>query len=134
MGFVGDDDDVAALGEGFVDIAFFGLELLDGGEDHAAGGHFEQRFEMLPAFGLHRLLAQQLLGGGEGVEELIVQVVAVGDDDDGGVVQGQHDLAGVEDHREGFAAALGVPDHAGFAVAPGLVWRRRAGRRPRGLL
>ena len=79
---------------------------------------------MVAAVGLHRLLAQQLFGGGEGVEELVVEVVAVGDDDDGGIVEGQHDFAGVEDHRERFAAALGVPDDACFAVAEGLVGDR----------
>ena len=61
VGFVGDNDDVFPFGEGFVDIAFFRLELLDGGEDDAAGGDFEQGFEVVAAGGLNVVrLAQQL--------------------------------------------------------------------------
>ena len=41
------------------------------------------------ALGLDRLLAQQFLPGGEGAEELVVQVVAVGEDDQGRVVHGR---------------------------------------------
>jgi hypothetical protein len=33
---------------------------------------------MVAAVRLHRFLTQQLFGGGEGVEELVVEVVAVG--------------------------------------------------------
>ena len=55
----------------------------------------------------------------ERAEELVVQIVAVGDDDDGRVLQlglGD-DLAGVEGHRQALAAALRVPDHADAPVA-----------------
>ena len=62
VGFVGNDHDVLALGQRFVDVALFGLELLDGGKDHAPGSNFEQGFEMLAAFGLDRVLAQELPG------------------------------------------------------------------------
>ena len=34
VGFVGHNDNVATLGEGVVDVAFLGRELLDGGEHH----------------------------------------------------------------------------------------------------
>ena len=37
------------------------------------------------ALGLHRRLAQQVLAAREGAEELVVQVVAVGEDDERGV-------------------------------------------------
>jgi hypothetical protein len=121
VGLVGDNDDICPLREGFINVAFFGLELLDGGKDDAPGGDFEQRLEMVAVVGLHRLLPQQLFGSGEGVEELVVEIVAVGDDDDGGVVERLDDFSGVEDHREGLAAALGVPDDARFAVPLGLL-------------
>jgi hypothetical protein len=75
---------------------------------------------LIPVFRLLWLLAQELFGRGEGVEQLIVQVVAVGDDQYGGVIQRQHDFAGVEHHRERLAAALRVPHHAAFAIARGL--------------
>ena len=39
---VGDDDDVAPVGEHRMAVALLlGEELLDGGEDHAAGGHLQ---------------------------------------------------------------------------------------------
>jgi hypothetical protein len=49
---------------------------------------------MLAAFGLYRLLAQQLFGRGKGIEELIVQIVAVGDHNHRRVVQRQYNLTG----------------------------------------
>ena len=121
VGFVSDDDDVATIGELIVNVAVVGLEFLDGGEDDPAGADFEQGFELVAGFGLAGGLAQELFGAGEGVEELVVEVVAIGDDEDGGVVKGEDDLSGVEDHGEGFAGALGVPDDSGFTIAFGLV-------------
>jgi hypothetical protein len=122
VGFVGDDDDVAPIGEFFVNVAFGGLKFLDGGEDDAAGGDFEQVFELVAVFGLDGILAEELFGGGEGVEELVVEVVTIGDDEDGGIIEGEDDFSGVEDHGEGFAGALGVPDDSGFTIAFGLVF------------
>ena len=71
------------------------------------------------AFGLHRLLAQQVFVEREVVEELVVQVVAVGQNDDRGVLHGGvlDDLARVERHGQAFAGALRVPDHTDAAVA-----------------
>ena len=50
---------------------------------------------------------------------MIVQIVAVGDDHDGGVFHGgmQNDPPGVKGHRQAFARTLGVPDHADAMVA-----------------
>ena len=50
---------------------------------------------------------------------MVVQVVAVGQDDDGGVFHRRlaDDGAGVEGHREALARALGVPDDADAAIA-----------------
>jgi len=43
VGLVGDEYDVAAVGEeGIPFFVAFGRELLDGGEDNAAGGHLEE--------------------------------------------------------------------------------------------
>ena len=59
--------------------------------------------------------------GLEGVADLVVQVGAVGDDDDAGVddfaVEGE--CAAEHDHGEGFAGALGVPDCAALALVVG---------------
>ena len=52
-------------------------------------------------------------------EELVVEVVAVGEDDDGGVLHGEvaGDGPGIEGHGEALARALGVPHDADAAVA-----------------
>ncbi len=61
------------------------------------------------------------LAAREGAEELVVQVVAVGEDDERRVLHRRllDELAGVEGHREALAAALRVPDDADAAVALG---------------
>ena len=123
---VGDHHDVFPGGQLLVHIALVRLKFLDGGEDHAARSHFEQVLQLLAVLGLHRLLPQQLLGSGEGVEQLVVQIVAVGNHQDRRVIQRQHDLAGVEHHRQRLARALRVPHHPGLLVAPGLL--RHAGQ------
>ena len=78
--------------------------------------------------GLHRRLAQQVAAAGEGAEELVVEVVAVGQHDDGRVRHRrvQDHAAGVEGHRQALARALRVPDHADAPVA-GLAARPLAG-------
>ena len=131
VGLIGDDDDIAPLAEQRVLAAVFRREeLLDGCEDHAARGHSEQLFQVLPVGGLDRRLAQKLLAIAEGLEKLLVKVIAVGDDDQRRVVHrfGQDQLAGVEDHGEALAAALRMPDHAGALVARAADRRRRADR------
>ena len=78
MGLIGNDHDVAALGERRVAIAlFFGEELLDGGEHHASGSHREPVAQVGSALGLRRRLAQEVPATGEGAEKLVIQVVAV---------------------------------------------------------
>jgi hypothetical protein len=56
----------------------FGEELLDCGEDHAAGLPLQQFAEVCPAFGLDRGLADMFAAPCEGVEELAVEVVPSG--------------------------------------------------------
>ena len=72
-----------------------------------------------PTLGLGRRLSQQVLAARERAEELVVEVVAVGQHDDGWVFHRglADDRAGVEGHRQAFARALGVPDDADSAVA-----------------
>ena len=55
----------------------------------------------------------------EGAKELIVEIVAVGDDDDGGVFHGgmQDQPPCVKRHAETLARALRVPDDADAVVA-----------------
>ncbi len=134
VGFVSHHNDVPAAGEEWVfGASFLGEEFVDGGEDHAAAGDGEELFEVLPALGLDGLLAEQLVAAGKRAEELVVQVVAVGEHDNSWVFHRrvEDQLAGVEDHGERFAGALGMPDHADTAVAGGSA-RLMAGEVPAG--
>ncbi len=141
VGLVGDHHDVGALGElGKARLPPLGLELLHGGEDDAAGGPVLQQFaEMVPPLCLQRRLPQQGAGTLEGLEELAVQVVAVGDHHHGGVLHLGllHELGGEEHHGQALARALGVPHqataararrHAAGIVGAGPVFHLVAGR------
>ena len=87
VGLVGDDDDVAPVREHGVAVARLGgHELLDGREDDATTADAEPLAQVGPISGLDGILAQQVAAAGEGSEELVVQVVPVGDHDDGGVL------------------------------------------------
>ena len=117
--FIGDHDDVlpgAQLGHRFAPV---GHELLDGGEHHTAAGAVEQVAQLLAIGGLHRGLAEDVGAALELAEELVVEIVAIGEHHQGGVLQCRmaHDARGIEEHREALATALGVPHHAGAAVA-----------------
>ena len=84
MRFVGDDDDVPAIGEHRVGaLAGLGCKLLDSGEHHAARRAGQRLLQILPAFRLLRGLAEQITAHGKRAEQLVVEVVAVGDDDNG---------------------------------------------------
>ena len=117
---VGDDDDVAPVGQERVPVAFlFGEEFLDGGEYHAPGCDIQLVAQVSPVFGLHRRLAQQFGAAGKGAKELVVKVVAVGQDDQCRVGHGRFadDTAGKEGHGQALAGALCVPDDADTPVA-----------------
>ena len=84
--------------------------------------------ELVAVLGLHGLLAQQVLAARERAEELVVQIVAVGQDDQRRVLHRRVRtiLPGVEDHRQALAGALRVPDDADPLVALGRRRRDRA--------
>jgi len=117
---VGDDHDVGAIGQrretGLVRRRG---ELLQRGEDHAAGSAAQQGAQVLAVLRLHRRLPEQIAAHGEGRKELVVEVVAVGQHHQRGVGHArlQHQQAGVERHQQALARALRVPDHARLAVA-----------------
>ena len=120
VGFVSNDHDVTALGKRRVGVALLlGKELLDSGEHHASRVNRELGAQIRPACRLHRRLAQQLPAAGEGAKELVVQVVAVGQHNDGGVGHGPlaDDAPGIKGHAQALARALGMPDHANAPVA-----------------
>ena len=99
-------------------VLLFGEKLLDGSEDHTARFDRELAAQIGPAVCLHRCLAQQVLADSR-AEELVIQVIAVGQHDDGGVFHGQlaDDAPGIEDHSQTFARPLRVPDHTDAPVA-----------------
>ena len=120
MGLIGNDDDVAALGKRRVGIALLlGEELLDGGEHHTSRVNRELGAQIRPACRLHRGLAQQLPAAGEGAKKLVVQVVPVGQHNEGGVGHCQlaDDAPGVKGHAQALTRTLGVPDHTDPPVA-----------------
>ncbi len=116
---VGDDDDVPAVAQGGQPLALLGKELLDGREHHAAAGDLQELAQALAVGGLHGRLAEELEAALELAEELVVEVVAVGQDHQRRVLHRRvaDHPGGVEQHREALAAALGVPDHARATVA-----------------
>ena len=120
MRLVGDHDHVAAIRENrIVGRAILGRELLQGGEDHAAGRPIKQLAQMFAVLGLVGCLAQQVLAHAERAEQLVVQIVAVGQHDQRRVLHRRmlDDLARIERHQQALAGTLGVPDHANLAVA-----------------
>ena len=116
VGLIRHDHDVPALRQGLSGF----LELLHGGEDDAVGlAARQQRLQMLAAFGLLGRLAQEIPATGELAVELVIQVVSVGDDHDGGAFQRLLQVMGIEHHGQGFSAALGMPEHAALAIGYG---------------
>src|SRR5690349_8182872 len=73
---------------------------------------------MLTASGVNRTFGLgDGAGGGEGLVDLAVELLAVGDDEEGpGAGEFAQDFLGEEDHREALAAALGVPEDAEAAL------------------
>lgn len=112
------DDDVRSRGELRELIPLLRSELLDGREHHTPDLPVELDLQVLDAFDLDRILAQQIAAAPEGSEQLVVQIVAIGQDHQGRVLQlGQmHDAAGQKCHQERFAGALRVPDHTALAI------------------
>ena len=116
MGLVGDDDDVVSLGValGGVDIL---VELLDQGED--VGLVLGQQAAQVLAAGGPAGLAVVVhhAAAGEGLVELGVQVLSVGEHQEGEVAaQLAMHLAGEHDHGVALARALGVPEDAQLAL------------------
>ena len=111
---VGDDDDVAPLGEHRVRLALLGAELVDQGEDVAVI-LCEQLPQMFAAFRLGAAFGHHPRRG-EILVNLPVQFLPVGDHHEGPVARhlAQH-LLGKEHHRHALAAALGMPEHAQLA-------------------
>ena len=119
VGLVRDHNDVAALGQHREGVFILTRhELLDRGEDDAARGAVAQLgAQVWTGQCLGGLLPQQVLGQAEHPKQLPIQVVAVGDNHDGGVLHRGflHHTGGKAGHGDALAAALGVPHHTALA-------------------
>ena len=64
-------------------------------------------------------MPDQIPAHGEGGEELIVQIIAIGDHDNGWIFElwAAHELTSIESHQQALAGALRMPDYADLAIA-----------------
>ena len=77
---------MTALREYRVPVALFlRKELLDCGENYSPGGHLQLRPQVGATLRLDGRPPQQVTAARKGPEELVVEVVAVGENDDRGV-------------------------------------------------
>ena len=119
---VGDNDDVLPLAQQRMFRPFvLRKESLNGGKHHAATGDLEQLTQMLTVLRLHRLLSRQFVAARERPKELVVQIVAVTEHNEGGILHGRFkdEPSRVERHSQRFARTLRVPHHA-HALVPHL--------------
>ena len=118
---VADHHDVVALAQGReLPFPCFSGELLNGGEEDAAAGAVGEQFpEFLTTRCLPGGFTQQVSRPSEHPEQLPIQILTVGDDHQGGVLQAwipqQHPSQ--TRHLDALASALGVPDHPTLLVA-----------------
>ncbi|EAQ32572.1 hypothetical protein OS145_08878 [Idiomarina baltica OS145] len=109
VSFVGDNDDVLAVGELGICLTLLSSELLDQREDVAVI-LAEELLEVSTALGVGLYLVD-CPGGSKGLVDLLVQLVAVGDDHKRPVAgDGAVDLLSEEHHGEGLARTLGMPE------------------------
>ena len=116
VGLVHQHDDVVPGAEHGVFLSRVIPELMDQGEDEGLVGL--QKLPQLPAvLGLALLVGPDHAGLHEILVNLVVQILPVRDDEEGEVAGDLllH-LAREKHHGEGFAGALGVPEHAQLPV------------------
>lgn len=118
MRFIGNQDEVAARGQlGMIDLAGPQAEFFDGGEDDGAAFGLQEIAQVIDIIGLLDV-AHQRSGRQKLIGQLIVEIRPIDFDHEDGIVQigmaAQN--ADEEDHRQGFAGAGGVPDHANAPI------------------
>ena len=108
MGFISYDDNVGAIANlGINGFVILGREFLYGGEDNATRIYVEQFPHCLAIASLLGGLTSQLTAPGEGIEKLVVEVVAIGEDNYGGVSQYQNEFAALVRPSRGIYRCLG---------------------------
>ena len=122
VGLVGENENIVVGVDG---LGIGLIELLNQGEDKT--GVPPKFVDQIVAAGGHKLSGFRLTQQAavfKGLADLLVQLVPVGEDHDGGGAgKLPPDLLGQEHHGVALAAALGVPEYPQFAVVqlPGLV-------------
>ena len=121
MRFICHHDNVPAFRKSFV--AF--LKLLHSRENNAVCLPVcKQFFQVFATFGVLRCLPEKVLAAGELPVKLVIQIVAVGDDNDGRAFQCFLQIMSIEDHRQRLSAALCMPENAALAISYGCVFCR----------
>ena len=107
VGFIDEHDDIVAL---VLDLTQL-LEFLNGSDEHARRLVSEYAFQVANTHHHPRVRKHTVE---EGVVHLVLQVLAVHHDENGGVVQGfgLAEFVGSVKHGERLARTLGVPNHA----------------------
>ena len=118
MRFVGHDDDITPLGKRFTAL----LKLLHGGKNDAVCLSVgQQLLQVGAAFGVLRRLPQKVFTAGELPVKLVIQGIAVCDDDNSRAFHGLLQVVGVKDHRQRLSAALRMPEDPALSVCFGCV-------------
>ena len=124
MGFIHQHKDIVPRGENGIFLPLVIAELVDQREYEGLVG-LQIIPQLLPVLRLAFLFGADHLGFHEILVNLIVQVLAVRDDEEGEIAGHlPSHLAGEEHHGVGFAGALGVPEHAQLAVELGAIRHR----------
>ena len=71
---------------------------------------------MITACDMYRFLTQKRFALGKLPIELVVKIIPVCQNYDGGTVQGRLEQMGIEHHREGLSTALGMPKHPALSI------------------
>ena len=101
------------------------LELLHRSKDDTIRFSAIQQFlQMCAALSVNRLLPQEVLTLCKLPIQLVIQIVTVCDDHNGRTIQRILQTMCIENHRQGFSAALRMPEHATLTIR----FRRASGR------
>ena len=116
MRFICHYNDIPTFRKRFVGF----LELLHRSKDDAIGFTPKQQFlEIVTARRLDWFLAKEVLTLGELSIELVIEIITVCNNNDGGLIQNGLNQMGIENHRERFSAALRVPENTNLSIGVG---------------
>ena len=113
MRLIRHDYDIPTLGKRLTAL----FKLLHRREDDAVGFAVGQQFlEVIPTLSVLRRLAQEIFATRKLTVKLIIQVVSVRYYHNCRTLQRLLQVVGIEDHRKGLTAALGMPEDAALSI------------------